>query len=100
MESLDDDGLDVIISTVMISDVSCDVCVEPDQLPVVVSKEALEPLAFPVVALTRSQVGCTPIVAWPANDAMILQVRAASFPCGHSDKITGWLYTNCCLACE
>ena len=36
MVSLDDDGLDVIISgresTVMISDVSCDICVEPDQL--------------------------------------------------------------------
>ena len=27
-----------------------------------------------MVTLTRSQVGCTPIVAWPANDAMILQV--------------------------
>ena len=79
MESLDDDGLDVIISgresTVMISDVSRDICVEPDQLPVVVSKEAVEPLVLPVVALTRSQVGCTPIVAWPADDDMIPQVR-------------------------
>ena len=79
IESLDDDGLDIIISgresTVMISDVSRDICVEPDQLPVVVSKEAVEPLALPVVALTRSQVGCTPIVAWPANDDTILQVE-------------------------
>ena len=58
MESLEDDGLDVIISgresTAMISDVSRDICVEPDQLPVVVSKEAVEPLALPVVTLTRS----------------------------------------------
>ena len=77
MESLEDDGLDVIIyqSTVMISDVSRDICVEPDKLPVVVSKEAVEPLALPVVALTRSQVGCTPVVAYPANDDMILQVE-------------------------
>ena len=52
----------------MISDVSHDICVEPDQLPIVVSREVVEPLALPVVALTRSQVGCTPMVAWPAND--------------------------------
>ena len=70
MVTLDDDGLDVIISgresTVMISDVSRDICVEPDQLPVVISKEAVEPLALPMVAL-----GCTSIVAWSANDDMI-----------------------------
>ena len=75
MVSLDDDGLDIIISgresTVMISDVSRDICVELDQLPVVISKEAVEPLALPVVALTRSQVGCTSIVAWPADDDTI-----------------------------
>ena len=65
--SLDDDGMDVIMSgwesTMMISDVNRDICVEPDQLLVVISKEAVEPLALPVVALTRSQVGCTSIVA-------------------------------------
>ena len=38
------------------SDVSCDICVEPDLLPVVMSTDAVEPLAVPVVALTRSQV--------------------------------------------
>ena len=78
MESLDDDGLDIIISgresTVMISDVGRDICVEPDQFPLVVSKEAVEPLALPMVALTRSQVGCTPIFAWPANGDTISQV--------------------------
>ena len=37
----------------MISNVSSDICVEPDQLPVVVSREAVEPLAVPVVTLTR-----------------------------------------------
>ena len=53
MESLDDDGLDVILSrresTVMISNVSHGICVEPDQLLVVVSKEAVEPLAVTVI---------------------------------------------------
>ena len=56
IEPLDDDGPDVIIfgreSTVMKSDVSRDICVEPDQLPVVVSKVAVEPLGLPGVALT------------------------------------------------
>ena len=89
MQSLDDDGLDIIISgresTMMISDVSRDICVEPDQLPVVVSKEVVEPLALPVVTLTRSQVGCTPVVAWPANDDMILQVGV------DPDLLSGWV---------
>ena len=80
IESLDDDdGPDVIISgresTVMILEVSRDISMEPDQRPVVVSKEAVEPLGLPVVALTRSQVGCTPVVAWPAHDDMISQVE-------------------------
>ena len=89
MESIDENGLGVISSgresTVMISDVSRDICVEPDQLLVVVSKEAVEPLALPVVALTRSQVGCTPIVAWPANDDMISQVGV------DPDLLSGWV---------
>ena len=54
-ESLDDDGLDVFFSgresTVKISDVSHDICVEPDQCP----------LALSVVALTRSRAGCAPV---------------------------------------
>ena len=57
IESLDDDGLDVLLagreSTVMILDVSRGICVEPEQLPVVVSKVAVEPLAVPVVGPTR-----------------------------------------------
>ena len=60
IEPLDDDGPDIIISgresTVMIS-------------------EAVEPLGLPVVALTRSQAGCTPVVAWPAHDDTISQVK-------------------------
>ena len=71
IESLDDDGLDVLLSgresTVMILDVSRDICVEPEQLPVVVSKEAVELLAVPVVVQTRPHVGGTPDVAWPVN---------------------------------
>ena len=77
-ESLHDDGLDVIFSgresTVKISDVSHDICVEPDQCPVVVPKEAGESLALPVVALMRSWAGCAPVFAWPVNDDMISQV--------------------------
>ena len=45
-------------STVTISDVGCDICVEPDRCPVVVPKEAVEPPALPGDALTRSQAGC------------------------------------------
>ena len=60
-ESLVDDGLDVIFcgreSNVKRSDVSRDICVVPDQFPVVVPKEPMEPLVLPVVALTRSQAG-------------------------------------------
>ena len=51
---------------------------EPDQLPVVVSKEAVEPLAVPVVALTRSLGGGPPVVARPVNVDMIS--RAAVYP--------------------
>ena len=40
---------------------------EPEQLPVVVSKEDAEPLAVPVVSLTRPQVGGTSVVAWPVD---------------------------------
>ena len=59
----------------MISDVGRDICVEPDQLPVVVSKEAVGPLAFAAVDLTRSQVGGALVVAWPADDDMISEVE-------------------------
>ena len=51
----------------MILDVSCGICVEPEQLPAVVSKEAVGLLAVPVVVPTRPQVGGTPAVAWPVN---------------------------------
>ena len=78
-ESVDDDGLDVIFSgresTVNISDVNHDICVEPDQCPVVVPKEAGESLALSVVALTRSRAGCAPVFTWPVNDDMISQVE-------------------------
>ena len=60
-ESLHEDGLDVILSrresTVRMSNVSRGICVEPDLLPVVMSTDAVEPLAVSVVALTRSLVG-------------------------------------------
>ena len=49
------------------SDVSRDICVEPELFPVVMSMDAVEPLAVPVVALTRSQVDGPLVVAWPVN---------------------------------
>ena len=62
IEPLDGYGPDVLISgresAVMISDVDCDICVEPGQLPVVVSEEVVGPLAFTAVDLTRSQGTC------------------------------------------
>ena len=61
----DDDGPDILFSgwesTMKISDVSHDICIEPDQCPVVVPKEAGESLALPLVALTRSRAGCAPV---------------------------------------
>ena len=77
-ESLMEDGPDDIISgresAVMISDVGRDICVEPDQLPVVVSEEAVGPLAFTAVDLTRSQGGGALVVARPADAETISQV--------------------------
>ena len=37
-----------------------DICVLPDEFPVVVDKTAVEPLFLPVVVETRPQVGCDP----------------------------------------
>ena len=45
---------------VEISDVDRDICVLPDELPVVVDKTAVEPLFLSVVVKTRPQVGCDP----------------------------------------
>ena len=62
-----EDGLDVILSgrgsTVNMSNVSRGICVEPDLLPAIMSTDAVEPLAVPVVALTRSLVGGPAVVA-------------------------------------
>ena len=43
------------------SDVSCGVCVEPEPLLVVMSTNAVEPLAVPVVALTLPLVIARPV---------------------------------------
>ena len=79
IEPLDGDGPYVLISgresAMMISDVGRDICVEPDQLPVVVSEEAVGPLAFTAVDLTRSQGGGALVVARPADGERILQVE-------------------------
>ena len=68
-ESIDDDGLDVIFSgresTVRISDVSHDICVEPDAVPAMFDRTAAVPLALPVVVQTRPQVGCDPDLPLP-----------------------------------
>ena len=59
----------------MILDVSRHICGEPKQLPVVVSMEAVEPLAVPVVVPTKPQVGGTPDVAWPVNVDVISRAK-------------------------
>ena len=74
--------VDVILSgresTVEMLDVNCGICREPDLLPVVMSTDDLEPLAVPVVALTRSRVEGHLIVAQPVNVDTIS--RAAVYP--------------------
>ena len=67
--------------------VSRGICVEPDLLPVVMYTDAVEPLAVPVVALTRSLVHEPPVVARPVNVDTIS--RAAVYPdllCGRVMK--------------
>ena len=80
MESLHEDGLDVILSgresTVRMSNVSRGICVEPDLLPVVMSTDTVELLVVPVV--TRSLVGGPPVIARPVNVDTIS--RAAVYP--------------------
>ena len=45
---------------VEIPDVDRDICVLPDEFPVVVDRTTVEPLSLPVVVQTRPQVGCDP----------------------------------------
>ena len=54
-------------STVEMLDVNCGICMEPDFLTVVISTDDVEPMAVPVVALTRSRVEGPLVVAWPVN---------------------------------
>ena len=61
-----------------LSNVSRGICVEPDLLPVVMFTDAVEPLAVPVVALTRSRVDGPLVVARPVNVYTIS--RAAVYP--------------------
>ena len=81
-ESLPEDSLDVIISgresTARMSDVSRDICLEPELFPVVMSTDAVDPLAVPVVAMTRSWVDGPLVVARPVNVDAIS--RAAVYP--------------------
>ena len=60
------------------SDVNRDICVEPELFPVVMSTDAVEPLAVPVVALTRSRDDEPLVVARPVNVDVIS--RAAVYP--------------------
>ena len=55
------------VSNVGKSDVSRDICMEPDLLPVVMSTVDVEPLAVSVVALTRPRVEGPLDVARPVN---------------------------------
>ena len=65
-------------SNVGMSDVSRDICMEPDLLPVVMSTDDVEPLAVPVVALMRQRVEGPLVVAQPVNVDAIS--RAAVYP--------------------
>ena len=66
-----EDGPGVIVSgrksNVGRTDVSCEICVVPDQCPVVVPKMAVEPIVLPVVVQTRPQVGCGPDLPLPGD---------------------------------
>ena len=62
----------------MMSDVNRDICAEPDLLPVVMSTDAVEPLAVPMVALTRSRVDGPLVVGRPVTVDMIS--RAVVYP--------------------
>ena len=70
--SLVEDGPDVIVSgwksNMERSNVSREICVVPDQCPVVVPKMAAEPLVLPVVVQTRPQVGCGPDLPLPVDE--------------------------------
>ena len=50
-------------STVQMLDVNCGICMEPDFLPVVISTDDVDPMAVPMVALTRSRVEGPLVVA-------------------------------------
>ena len=65
-------------SKVAESDVSHGICMEPDVLPVVMSTNDVEPLAVPVVTLTRSLVEGPVVVALPVNVEAIS--RALVYP--------------------
>ena len=57
-------------SNVGLSDVSHGIYMESDLLPVVMSTADVEPMAVPVVALTRSQVQRPLIVSQPVNEGL------------------------------
>ena len=79
--------VDVILSgresTVDMLDVNRDICMKPDLLPVVMSTDDVEPLAVPVVALTRSRVEGPLVVARPVN------VDAISWAAVYPDLLSG-----------
>ena len=69
--SLAEDGPDVIVSgrksNVGGSDVSREICVVPEQCPVVVPQMFVVPLVLPVVVQMRPQVGCGPDFPLPVD---------------------------------
>ena len=60
---------------VEISDVDRDICVMPDEFPVVIDQTGVEPLFLPVVIRTRSQVGCDPNLTLPVEEEKDSQVE-------------------------
>ena len=68
---LADDGPEILVSgresIITDSDVSHEICVIPDRLPVVVPRLAVGPLAASVVAQTRPRGGCGPNLPLPVD---------------------------------
>ena len=72
-----------------ISDVSHDICVEPDAVPAMFDRMTMVPLALPVVVQTRPQVGCDPDLPLP-----VYKGQESLREDGPDDIVSGWESIN------
>ena len=68
-----------------ISDVSHDICVEPDAVLAMFDRTSAVPLALPVVVQTRPQVGCEPDLPLP-----VYKGQESLREDGPDDIVSGW----------